>query len=69
MAASIIKGQGSNSITWIVQLDVLEANIPANINNEYKNVGVKWFNFQNATTVSYSGVNEHTNHLWLLIHL
>jgi len=69
MGASVVKGQGINSITWTVWLDILEAEIPLNINNKYKNVGVKRFDFQNATTISYSGTSEHMNLLLLLIHL
>jgi len=40
MGAPIIKGQGLNAITWTVRSD-MKANIPKNINNEFRNVGVK----------------------------
>ncbi len=69
IGATITKGQGSSSITWTVWSDVMEADIPADINNKYKNVGVKQFDFQNVTTTSYSGTNEHTDLLLLLIHI
>jgi len=41
MGASVIKGQGSSAITWTVRSNVTDANIPENINNEFKNVDVK----------------------------
>jgi len=69
MGASITKGQGLNAVTWTVCSDVSEAKIPANINNEFENVGVKQIDFQSATTISFSGAHEHTNLLLLLIHL
>jgi len=65
----VTKGQGASAITWTVWSDVTEANIPMNINEEYKNDGVKRFDFQNTTTISYNGAHEHTNLLFLLIHL
>jgi len=49
--------------------DVTAADIPLSINNEYENVGVKWFDFCTTTTVSFEGANERTNLLALLIHL
>ncbi len=69
MGASIIKGQGSSAITWTVQSDVTDANIPENINNEFENIGVKRFDFRTVSTISYSGATERTNLLSLLIHL
>jgi len=69
MGFSVSKGQGLNLITWTMWPDVTVADIPLSINNKYENVGVKQFDFQATTTISFKGANERTNLLALLIHL
>jgi len=69
MGSSVMKGQGASAITWTVRHDVTEADIPPNINDEFENIGVKCFDLNNITTISYDGAKEHMNLLFLLMHL
>jgi len=69
LGATVTKGQGIRAITWKVRGDVTNDDIPAGINNEYREVGIHRFDFTANSTKSYEEAPERTNLMSLLIHL
>jgi len=66
---SVTKGQGAKAISWVVCGDVLDDDLPPGINDEYREVGVRGFDFAANLTRSYKDAPERTNLMSLLIHL
>jgi len=53
MGATVSKGQGMKAITWKVCSNVKEDDVPPLINKEYREVGIRGFNFTANNTKSY----------------